>query len=94
MDEITREMCIARLNDIVDHSNSYAYCEFSVVVNDWAKGNKSRTYFAIVEKSTNSKVSKHYCKRTYGYFDNVSGEYIPDKYGDVRENYNFSGYRY
>lgn len=90
----TREIMIERLETIVSNSTAKNYCDFEVVANDWQKGGKNRTYLAIVEKSNNYKVSKHYAKKSYGYVDNVTGEYFADKYGDARENYTFGGAKF
>lgn len=91
--EFTKEKCIARLNEIVEHTPKCKY-DYEIVANDWAKNGKNRTYFAIVEKSIDIKISNHYAKKSYGYFDNVSGVYFPDKYGDVRDNFDFGGNRW
>lgn len=88
---MTKEFALERLNTIVANSTTYDYCEFEILASDWEKYGKSRTYFKIVEKSKNSKVSKHYKVKDYGYLDNLSGEYFPQKYGDLSKDYTFSG---
>lgn len=39
------------------------------------------------------KNSKHRAERKYGYIDNISGEYVPDK-NNLEENFTFSGSRF
>lgn len=50
-----------------------------ITINDWEKGDKKRTYFNIRCYTSNWKY-----KRTYncGYIDNVTGEYVTDRYTD------------
>lgn len=91
---MTNIECRERLENIINNSCTYDYCTFEINENKWEKGDKSRTYFAIVEKSVDYKVSKHYKKKSYGYIDNTTGEYYPEKYGDLRDNFTFSGARF
>lgn len=86
-----RQQIINRLNEIVANSTICAGYEMEIKANDWQKYGKDRTYFSIVERSNNAKVSKHYKEKKYGYIDNITGEYFPVKYGDARENYTFGG---
>ena len=76
-----KEQLIKKLNEIVDeknsHDNGYHY---EAVVNDWENYGKSRTYFSIVETRDNSK---HYSKTRYGFFDNQSEKYVPEKYAKL-----------
>lgn len=88
---MTKTECEARLNVIVENSITYDYCEFVIKCNDWKNYGKDRTYFSIVEKSTNPKASKHYREKNFGYIDNLTGEYFPAKYGDLTKNYTFGG---
>jgi hypothetical protein len=71
---MTKADAVANLNkifsDVSSNDNGY---EYKMNVNDWTNGNKSRTYFSIVETREGSK---HYAKKDYGYFDNVSNEYV------------------
>lgn len=83
-----KERCIDRLNTIISHSTTKSYCEMFVVTSDWENYGKSRTYFSIVEKAVRS--SKHYVKRDYGYYDNISDTYVPGR-NDLNKNYTFSG---
>lgn len=86
-----RQQIINRLHEIVANSTICAGYEMEIKANDWQKYGKDRTYFSIVERSNNAKVSKHYKEKKYGYIDNITGEYFPVKYGDARENYTFGG---
>lgn len=76
-----KEQLITKLNEIVaeenSHDNGYHY---RAVVKDWENYGKSRTYFSIIETRDNSK---HYKKISYGYFDNKSEEYVPEKYAKL-----------
>lgn len=71
---MNKELYIENLKKICDEANSHdnGY-HYEMKINDWEKGSKSRTYFAIVETRDSSK---HYAKQDYGYFDNVNGEYV------------------
>lgn len=91
---MTKQELINRLQTIVDNSTTYDYCEFEIKTSDWEKYGKSRTYFKIVEKSTNLAISKHYKEKSYGYYDNIANEYVPDKYGDANNNYTFGGSKF
>lgn len=77
---------IERLNKIVNIGNApkngYHY---ELIMNDWVKYGKDRTYFKIVETRDNSR---HYAERDYGYFDNIADKYLPVKSldYDFREN--------
>ena len=88
---MTKKFCLERLEAIKNNSTTYDYCELKIVESDWANYGKSRTYFKIVEKSTDSKISKHYKEKKYGYLDNQTGEYFPEKYGNLEQNFTFSG---
>lgn len=87
---MNKNECIARLTAIISAS-AFGDYTLEISANDWQKGDKDRTYFAIIETS---KISKHYKKKTYGFLDNVTGEYFPDKYGDLRNNFTFSGAKF
>ena len=88
---MTKQECMNRLEIIKEQSGVCAGCELVIVAKDWANGGKNRTYFAIIERSTDSKASKHYKKKEYGYLDNVTGEYVPAKYGDLTRDHTFGG---
>lgn len=90
---MTKQECIDRLNTIVENSSTYDYCEFVVKANDWQNYGKDRTYFSIVEKSTDS-ASTHYKEKKYGFIDNKNGKYFPDKYADLTENYTFGNMKF
>lgn len=84
-----KQQLIRKLEAIAEeagsHDNGYHY---EVSVRDWENYGKSRTYFAIYETRDGSRHSK---KADYGYFDNQSGKYFPQKYGDLTKDYTFSG---
>lgn len=67
------------------HHNGYHY---TVSVKDWENYGKSRTYFAIFETRDNSRHNK---KIGYGYFDNQTEKYIPEKYGNLTKDFTVSG---
>lgn len=90
--KITKEVLIERLETIIKHSPRLSYCDLYYVANDWVKYGKNRTYFKIVEKSKDYKSSKH-CKGVgYGYLDNITGQYVVEKYDrDMFFNLDFGG---
>ena len=96
-----KEEAIKRLEAIVEASKNDVY-EYQIKTNDWERENTclprelgvvkvSRTYFSIVETRDNSK---HYKEKKFGYIDNLSGEYVPNKYGDLTKNYTFGGMKF
>lgn len=87
---MTKKELIERAELIIQNSTCKDYMEFELKINDWENYGKSRTYFSIVKKSRDYRVSKYYTERRYGYLDNISGEYVPDK-NDLRRNYDFGG---
>lgn len=78
---ITKEILIVKLEEIVaeknSHNNGYHY---EVKISDWANYGKSRTYFSYIETRGNSK---HYVIKKFGYWDNQTGMYCPEKYGNL-----------
>lgn len=87
---MTKAEAIKRLETIIENSSTHDYCEFDIVAKDWQNYGKNRTYLSIVERSKDSKVSKHYKSKDYGYYDNVSGQYVAGK-NDLTNNYTFGG---
>lgn len=85
---MTKDYAVERLQTIVNHSGDMY--DYEIKVRNWENYGKSRTYLSIVETSKNSK---HYVERKYGYIDNQTGEYIPDK-NDLNNNFTFSGSRF
>lgn len=75
---MTKEYAVERLNIIAAHSEEG--CE--VVTRLWENYGKSRTYLEI----RNGKK----CKK-YGFIDNETGKYIAEKYGNLENDYTFSG---
>lgn len=91
---MTKENLIKRLQIIVNNSTTYNYCEFEIRQSDWEKYGRNRTYFKIIEKSTDTAKSKHYKEKSYGYYDNIANEYIPEKYGNAMNDFTFSGSKF
>lgn len=85
---MTKDYAVKRLQTIVNHSGD-AY-DYEIKVRNWENYGKSRTYLSIVETS---KTSKHYVERKYGYIDNQTGEYVPEK-NDLNDNFTFRGSRF
>lgn len=84
-----KEILIDRLNEKVAEANSHDngyHCTAYVSV--WENYGKSRTYFSIYETRNGSKHNK---KFSYGYYDNVENVYIPEKYGNLMDNYTIHG---
>ena len=54
---------------------------YEVLSVDWAKNGHDRTYLKLREIGADGKPKTY----DYGYFDNVSGEYVPSKYRDINE---------
>lgn len=83
---MTKIEIIERLQLIVDIANApengYHY---ELIVSDWAKYGKDRTYFKIRETRENSK---HFVEKDYGYFDNISESFVC---GKSSIDYRFSG---
>lgn len=55
--------------------------KYEVLPVDWAKNGHNRTYLKLRETDADGKPKTY----DYGYFDNVSGEYVPNKYRDINE---------
>lgn len=84
-----KALLIERLDFLADYANKLENgYQYNAYISDWENYGKSRTYFAIYEKCDNSRHNK---KKSYGYFDNQSGAYVPEKYGDLRKNYDVRG---
>lgn len=84
-----KKQLIAKLEEIAaeaeSHDNGYHY---KVCAKDWENYGRSRTYFSIYETRDNSKHNK---KIGYGYFDNQTEKYVPEKYGDLTKDFTISG---
>lgn len=87
---MTKNELIERAKLIIENSPTYDYVELELKTRDWANYGKDRTYFSIVEKSIDYKKSKRYSEKKFGYLDNQTGEYVPDK-NDLTKNYDFGG---
>lgn len=87
---MTKNELIKRAELIIANSTCEDYMELELKTRDWTNYGKDRTYFSIVKKSTDYKKSKYYAEKKYGYINNQTGEYVPDKH-DLRKNYNFGG---
>lgn len=86
--KMTKETIVKLMNKVAAAStfegDSYKY---EVKANDWVKYGKNRTYFEITETRTGSKHSKSI---KYGYWDNITNEYV----GDLHSfDFNFAGAR-
>ena len=81
MDKMTKAEAKKRLEIIIE--NSVAYDNAEIVMNDWQNYGKDRTYIEV--RYGRRKV------QPYGYIDNETGEYVPEKYGDLRKNYTLGG---
>lgn len=93
---MTKQEARKRLEAIVEHSSGGNY-QYAIKLNDWEKVDPdtgeiaiSRTYLEIAETRL---YSKHYKIKKYGYIDNLSGEYIPEK-NNIFDNYTFNGSRF
>lgn len=71
-----KEQLIEKLSKIASEKEGNGW-HYEAVASDWENYGKSRTYFSIIETRDNSK---HNVKMKYGYFDNISEEYIAGKY--------------
>jgi len=86
---MTKSEAVEKMNMIVANSTSGNGEVYDIKVNDWDKEGKSRTYFAIA-RTWRSK----YATKKYGYIDNVSGEYIPETYGNLNNNFTYDGAKF
>jgi asparagine synthetase B (glutamine-hydrolysing) len=74
MEKTGKELYTENLKKICDEANSYDNnYHYEMKIKDWQKGNKSRTYFSIIETHEGTK---HYAKKDYGYFYNINNEYV------------------
>lgn len=76
-----RDEMIAKLEALVaennSHDNGYHY---KAIVSDWENYGKNRTYLSYVETRDHSK---HNVIKKFGYVDNATNEYVPEKYGKL-----------
>lgn len=86
---MTKFEAVERLKVIVKASENPVY-DYEIKSNVWENYGKSRTYLSIVETRKDG-ASKHYKEKKYGFIDNKTEEYKPEKYGDLTQNYTFSG---
>lgn len=63
--------------------NGIVDCYYNIVASDWNNYGKNRTYINVYE---NREGSKHSKKIICGYFDNITGDYVPK---DCRQTYVF-----
>ncbi len=84
---MNKEQAVERLELIIEKSKCEGW-NYKVKANDWENYGKSRTYLSIVETRDGSK---HYKEKKYGFIDNMTEEYFPEKYGDLRNDYTFGG---
>lgn len=91
---MTRDELINRAHMILENSTKYEHCEYYVKTDDWQNYGYDRTYFSIIEKEKYNPKRRTYCKRVeykYGFLDNTTGEYHPEKYKDLRIDHTLSG---
>lgn len=88
---MTKQQLIEKLETIIQKSTSDNGYHYEIKINEWNNYGKSRTYFSIVETRDNSK---HYATKKYGYFDNITNKYFPEKYGNIENNFTFSGSKF
>lgn len=87
--ESKKELLINKLEEKIAFCNKAYLFKYTLAVKDWTKYGKDRTYFAVYETSN---VTKHYAKIDFGYFDNISGEYIKGRC-DIEDEYDCCGRR-
>ena len=81
-----KEKVIARLNEIVERTNNrYDTYNYTVSVKEWNNYGKSRTYISVNEYRMKSKGFKYYQKLDFGYIDNKTNEYVPNRKYDAME---------
>lgn len=80
-----KEIIIEKLEAIAAAKNSYdnSY-HYEVIVVDWAKYGKDRTYLKLEETRD---CSKHNKITEYGWYDNIDKKYIPAKYADINSDF-------
>lgn len=79
---------IAKIENIISHS---AECyNYEIKTNDWAKGDKDRTYIAVIETADRTK---HYKKYDFGFIDNTNNTYNAGKW-NANESFNLSGSKF
>lgn len=87
VNSMTKESCIEKMRKLVEiASPSFKY---NIIVRDWEKYGKSRTYFQIIETREHST---HRSEYDCGYYDNISQKYIPGR-TNLADNYSLSGNR-
>lgn len=80
---------IYRLNLIIEKSTSDNGYTYRAKIREWKNYGKDRTYFSITAARTyDGRIMK---EKSYGYLDNETGEYHPERLGDLRKNYTFGG---
>lgn len=80
-----KEEMIEKMENLVNLASPVM--NYKIVVNDWVKYGKNRTYLKIVETRNNSK---HHIEYDFGYIDNDKNEYVAGK-RNLNENYTLSG---
>lgn len=66
--------------DVISEIESATY-KYYAKETDWENYGKSRTYFKINAYRRSDGEFHH--SKDYGYFDNKSGKYVPNQYGDL-----------
>ena len=85
---MTKQEIIERLNKVCEASQNARFT-IEARITDWENYGKSRTYFKLVETSSETK---HYKALDFGYFDNRKGVYVSGRRDLEAETvYDFGG---
>ncbi len=80
-----KQEIIERLKKVCEASQNPRFI-VRAEIRDWENYGRSRTYLKLVETSD---VTKHYKVVDYGYFDNVSNEYVAGPKRDLSAEYTY-----
>ena len=86
---MTKAELINRMNIIIEKSSTNNGYIYHTKIREWQNYGKDRTYFSITAARTSD--GRTMKEKSYGYIDNETGEYHPERLGDLRENYTFGG---
>lgn len=85
---MTKQEIIERLNKVCEASQNARFT-IEARITDWENYGKSRTYFKLVETSSETK---HYKALDFGYFDNKKGVYVSGQRDlEAKTVYDFGG---
>ena len=86
---MTKEELTYRMDLIIKKSTTDNGVTYRAQIRDWQNYGKDRTYFYIgAYREQDGRKTK---EKSYGYLDNITGEYHPEAYGDLRDDYTFGG---